>query len=118
MKTNIYGTCMYLGKMMGCHQRPDRSFFICGHQFPLCARCTGVILGQIVALIAFRLFNPNIYVLISFCAAMLIDWGLQFLGLLNSDNIRRVVTGTLCGYALGTFYIKGILCFLSIYLKL
>jgi uncharacterized membrane protein len=25
-----------------CHQRPDRSFFWDGHQFPVCARCTGL----------------------------------------------------------------------------
>ncbi|MGG7175281.1 DUF2085 domain-containing protein [Clostridium neonatale] len=27
--------------MCGCHQLPDRSFFIRSYQFPICARCTG-----------------------------------------------------------------------------
>lgn len=27
-----------------CHQKPERSFFICGFQFFLCARCTGIYL--------------------------------------------------------------------------
>src|SRR5689334_23996230 len=25
-----------------CHQLPERSFFIAGHQFAVCARCTGL----------------------------------------------------------------------------
>jgi uncharacterized membrane protein len=25
-----------------CHQRPERSFFLDGHQLPVCARCTGL----------------------------------------------------------------------------
>src|SRR5215216_6576523 len=25
-----------------CHQRPDRSFFVDGHQLPVCARCSGL----------------------------------------------------------------------------
>jgi uncharacterized membrane protein len=28
-----------------CHQRPERSFFIDGHQLPVCARCTGLYLS-------------------------------------------------------------------------
>jgi len=28
-----------------CHQRPDRSFASCGHQWPVCGRCAGVYLG-------------------------------------------------------------------------
>lgn len=28
-----------------CHQRPERSFFLDGHQLPVCARCTGLYLS-------------------------------------------------------------------------
>ena len=31
-----------------CHQRPERSFFIDGHQLPVCARCTGLYLSGLV----------------------------------------------------------------------
>ena len=34
-----------------CHQRPDRSFFIDGHQLPVCARCTGLYLSGLIGLI-------------------------------------------------------------------
>jgi hypothetical protein len=28
-----------------CHQRPDRSFFTCGRQWPVCGRCAGLYMG-------------------------------------------------------------------------
>src|SRR4051812_22204660 len=36
----VYGA---FGKL--CHQLPERSFFIAGHKFAVCARCTGLYLG-------------------------------------------------------------------------
>jgi uncharacterized membrane protein len=34
-----------------CHQRPERSFFIEGHQLPVCARCTGLYLTGAIGLV-------------------------------------------------------------------
>jgi len=34
-----------------CHQRPERSFFWGVHQFPVCARCTGIYLSSAVGLV-------------------------------------------------------------------
>jgi uncharacterized membrane protein len=33
-----------------CHQKPERSFFIDGHQLPVCARCTGLYLSAVIGL--------------------------------------------------------------------
>ena len=44
---------MEIGEALGCHQMPERSFFINGFQFPVCARCTGVIISAIIATIVF-----------------------------------------------------------------
>jgi uncharacterized membrane protein len=35
----------YLGAGYVCHQRPERSFHLDGHQLPVCARCTGLYLA-------------------------------------------------------------------------
>ena len=40
-----------------CHQRPERSFFIDGHQLPVCARCTGLYLSGAGGLIGFAVFK-------------------------------------------------------------
>ena len=31
-----------------CHRKPERSFFLKGHQFPVCARCTGFYISLIL----------------------------------------------------------------------
>lgn len=33
-----------------CHQRPERSFFWGTHQFPVCARCTGLYVSAAIGL--------------------------------------------------------------------
>jgi uncharacterized membrane protein len=35
-----------------CHQRPERSFFWAGHQFPVCARCTGLYVSAAFGVLA------------------------------------------------------------------
>jgi uncharacterized membrane protein len=35
-----------------CHQRPERSFFLDGHQFPVCARCTGLYVSAAIGLVS------------------------------------------------------------------
>lgn len=49
MNLSIYERLMQIGRSSGCHQLPERSFFYNGKQFPVCARCTGAIVGQIIA---------------------------------------------------------------------
>src|SRR5690349_25091306 len=34
-----------------CHQRPERSFFVEGHQLPVCARCTGLYVSAAIGLL-------------------------------------------------------------------
>ncbi|NSW53334.1 MAG: DUF2085 domain-containing protein [Anaerolineae bacterium] len=34
-----------------CHRAPSHSFFVHDHQFPLCARCTGMYLGALIVLL-------------------------------------------------------------------
>lgn len=91
-----------LGNYSGCHQLPERSFFYKGKQFPVCARCCGVFLGQTAAVLLFLCRRPlsgkSCCVLLGIMGA---DWSLQELGIRESSNGRRLVTG-FCG-GLGLF---------------
>lgn len=108
----FYAFLMRLGAFSGCHQRPDRSLFIGGYQFPLCARCTGAMLGQCIGLFCFWVYIPNVSVLLAFCAVMLLDWLLQRVNIVESSNLRRVITGLLCGYAMVTLHMA-LLCYVA-----
>lgn len=100
---------MELGGMIGCHQRPDRSFFYKGHQFPVCARCTGVLLGQIAGVLTSPFYTLSWNCICFFCFLMFLDWYLQRMKIKESTNIRRLITGMLCGFALGQLYVEMIL---------
>lgn len=93
----------WCSKYWGCHQIPERSFFFKGFQFPICARCTGILIGYITSpiFIFFGLF-PNIYGSILFIVPMAIDGTVQLFTKYNSNNIKRVITGYLSGFGLVT----------------
>src|SRR6267142_1248191 len=40
-----------------CHQLPERSFYIAGHQFAVCARCTGLYAGFTLAVFFYPLIR-------------------------------------------------------------
>ena len=49
---DLLGKLFFAAGSLICHQRPERSFFIDGHQLPVCARCTGLYLSAALGLIA------------------------------------------------------------------
>ena len=98
---------MDIGKRLGCHQRADRSFFIKGYQFPVCARCTGVILASAFAMIIFFIYPLNAGVCLVLSFLMFLDWFVQRIGVRESNNIRRLITGLLGGYGFMTLQMYG-----------
>ena len=88
------------GRHLYCHQRPERSFFLGGYQFLVCARCTGLFLGYAAGLISFlaglRLPWQLLLLLGLPCAA---DGLLQYYTSYESNNGKRVVSGFLFGFA-------------------
>lgn len=85
-----------------CHRRPERSFFIRGHQFPVCSRCTGLIVGAaFFAIYSFIMpftYDWNIlYVSILLQIPYIVDGFTQYLHLRQSNNMLRFVTGFLGG---------------------
>lgn len=57
-----------------CHRMPERSFHFRGKQFPLCARCTGIMIGYIIGLLILATYG-RISLLLSFALIipMIID---------------------------------------------
>lgn len=96
---------MEMGNALGCHQMPERSFFIKGYQFPVCARCTGVILSAIIATIIFFKKKLPIGLCIAMSSVMLFDWGIQYLEIKESTNSRRLITGLIGGFGYSTLHL-------------
>ncbi|WP_418819769.1 DUF2085 domain-containing protein [Ruminococcus sp.] len=97
---------MKLGAVAGCHQRPDRSFFFHGWQFPVCARCTGVLAGQLIGFPLAVKKNISALTAVLCCETTMLDWLLQYTGVKKSTNKRRLVTGLLGGFGLAVIYVN------------
>ena len=100
----IWLSLMRFGRRLGCHQIAERSFFIRGYQFPVCARCTGIFIGQIVSSVLFFFLTIDWLIGLFMLVPMAIDGGLQYINLLKSDNFRRVITGFVGGFGLTYVY--------------
>lgn len=110
-KNDFWVKLMKIGAYTGCHQMYKRSFTIFGCQFPVCARCTGLGLGQFFGLIfSFVLLKYNIqfFVLPAVLSLMIlgIDGLGQFYKKWESTNLRRLITGSLCGFFVLLFFNK------------
>lgn len=93
---------MQFGARLGCHQKKERSFFYKEYQFPVCARCTGVIISSCVAAIVYFISPIRILECLCLMMIMFIDWFVQRIGIKNSTNARRFITGLLGGYGFMT----------------
>lgn len=102
----IYGAFSHL-----CHQIPERSFFLAGHQFAVCARCTGLYAGFTAATLCYPLCRslrstdtpPRKWLFIA-AAPLAIDFSLGFFGVWDNTHLTRFVTGALLG-SVAVFYV-------------
>jgi uncharacterized membrane protein len=102
----IYRTFSYV-----CHQIPERSFFIAGHQFAVCARCTGLYAGFTVATVVYPLLRslrqteaPARKWLFVAAAPLAIDFALGYFGIWENTHSSRFATGALLG-AVSVLYV-------------
>lgn len=102
----VHQKLMRLGRWLGCHQMPERSFFWRGYQFPMCARCTGIALGYAAGGVLLIWLRLPILVCLTGAAVMFLDWFLQYSQLLPSTNFRRLITGTFCGIGYEHFLVN------------
>lgn len=84
--------------MFFCHRIPERSFFIKGRQFPICARCTGILVGYFIGILYLLVASKyNLILEFSLMIPLAIDGIGQYLGFWISTNRRRFITGILAG---------------------
>lgn len=90
-----------------CHQMASRSFFVWGHQFAVCARCTGIWFSLMIfgyattAVLHLKRFPPLKFGwLIVAILPLAIDGVIQLVRLHESNNIVRIITGSVAGAAL------------------
>jgi len=89
-----------------CHRISRRSFHYKGKQFPVCARCTGVYLGQIIMILLILVgFRLNLLASILLMVPLFIDGAIQHFKLLESTNPRRLITGLMCGLGAINLYL-------------
>ena len=97
-----------------CHRIPERSFFYRGKQFPLCARCTGILCGYIIGLLILKIYAilPLTLSLI-IIIPMIIDGTGQLFNKWESNNFRRLITGILGGISIDFLIINFTLIFIN-----
>jgi uncharacterized membrane protein len=98
-----------------CHQLPERSFFLAGYKVAVCARCSALYVSFWSVGVLYGLARwiwPQRapvwpaqalkWVLIA-SAPLIVDGLTQLVGLHESTNVLRTVTGVLCGGAAAWF---------------
>jgi uncharacterized membrane protein len=102
---------IYGGFAVLCHQIPERSYFIAGHKFAVCSRCTGLYAGFTLTLLFYPLLRslratdwpPPVWLVLS-AVPMAVDFGLTFLGIWENTHTSRLLTGLLLG-SVSVFYV-------------
>ena len=98
-----------------CHQIPERSLHVAGHQMAVCSRCSGVYLGLLVGVVIYPLWRPldetepiaRIWLFLSLIP-ITIDWSLTVLGIWENTHVTRLVTGLILGAACATFIVPAL----------
>lgn len=100
---------------MLCHQLPERSYFIEGHQFAVCSRCTGIYAGFAFTLLLYPLIRslkttqtpPRSWLLLA-TIPVLVDLSLNFFGFWQNTHTSRLLSGAVLGSAAVFYVMPGI----------
>lgn len=104
-----------------CHQLPERSFYLAGYPYAVCARCTGLYVGFAAAALVYPLVRPlsrtdtpaRRWLLLS-AMPLAIDVGLDLLGIWKNTHVSRLVTGLLLGAVAAFYVIPGLIDLLRV----
>ena len=98
-----------------CHQLTERSISINDNFLPVCARCTGIyfsiFLSSFILFIKGRFKGNKIFsipqtLILCLCLIpFMVDGAGSYLGIWNTNNFIRIITGAFAGFALPFFVI-------------
>ncbi len=84
---------------IGCHGNPDRCLTLFGWRMPICARCTGLVAGNVAGAVVFiALGLPTILIALACLLPMVADGSAQALTRYRSTPFRRLSSGLLGGF--------------------
>lgn len=98
-----------------CHQIPERSLHLAGHQMAVCSRCFGVYVGLLTGVLIYPLWRsidevdpiPRIWLFLSLIPIS-IDWSLTIFGIWENTHVSRFVTGAVLGFACATYIVPAL----------
>jgi uncharacterized membrane protein len=98
-----------------CHQIPERSFHVFGHQFGVCSRCFGVYFGLLLGFGVYPLWRPvdsveppaRMWLFLSLIPIG-IDWSLGVFGIWENTHLSRFITGLILGVACATYIVPAL----------
>ena len=98
-----------------CHQIPERSLHLVGHQMAVCSRCSGVYLGLLLGMLAYPLWRqlyeiepiPRFWLFLSL-VPITIDWSLTVFGIWENTHGSRLITGLILGFACSTYIVPAL----------
>lgn len=107
---SVYGFFSYI-----CHQMPERSLHLAGHQLAVCSRCFGVYFGLLAGIVIYPLWRqitdtepiPRFWLLLSLIP-ITIDWSLTMFGIWENTHVSRFVTGTILGFGCAVFIVPAL----------
>ena len=106
-----FAATIYKAFSFVCHQIPERSFHLAGHQFAVCSRCTGLYSGFAAAALVYplarslkRTDRPRRLWLILAAVPLLADFSLTYFGVWSNTHFTRFSTGALLG-SVAMFYV-------------
>ena len=98
-----------------CHQIPERSLALAGHEMAVCSRCFGVYFGLIAGILAYPFWRriddvdaiPRTWLFLSLVPITL-DWSLTVFGILENSHLSRFVTGMILGAACAAYIVPAL----------
>lgn len=85
---------------------PSRSFFYKGKQFPICARCTGELIGFVFGAVLYIPLRFPVWWAFLMLIPLIADGLIQQFTAYESKNYKRLITGLLFGYGIMNLFLR------------